>query len=170
MSLDQIRELLQSVEYFPASLHLEGDAQAIWDSLSDQAKAFCWVASKKQRPGPLTFKETFGYVWAHDEITMGRFATMSDDEKAEVLGFFTFQIHELTHHFDFLITPYGVNYHGKLFREYRVFQRFAPLLLRETGPPCGRFVDYNPIEDCFHRMSSKLHGGRPTTSPLRSKL
>jgi hypothetical protein len=145
MSLEKFRELLQSVEYFPASLQLEVDAQAMWESLPGQAKAFCWVAAKKERPGPLTFKEAFGYVWAHDEMTMECLATMSDDEKAEVLGFFTFQIHELTHHFDFLITPFGVNYHGKLFREYRAFQRFAPLLLREAGPPCGRFVDYDPV-------------------------
>ena len=98
----------------------------------------------------MTFREAWGHVWADDRMTMDSFAALSNDQKAEVLGFFTFQIHELTHHFDFLITPLGTNFHSKLFREYRAFQRLAPLMLREGSVPAGRFVDYDPAAGGKH--------------------
>jgi len=144
MSLQKIREILQSAAYMPGSLQLEIQRQALWNDLSSGAKAFVWVAMDKEKPGRATFDEMYGHVWAEDEMTMSLFAGMPRDEQAEVLGFFTFEIHELTHHFDFLTTPFGANFHGKLFREYRAMQRFAPLLL--AGPvPAGRFVDYDPF-------------------------
>ena len=156
MSLNDVHELLQSIEYRPASLSLELETQRLSECLSGEARTFVWIATKKTSPGILSFKETFGHVWADDATTMATFAGLSREVKAEVLGFFTFQIHELTHHFDFLITPVGVNYHSKWFREYRAFQSFAPLLLRQGTVPGGRLVDYNPAANGRSLPSDQL--------------
>jgi hypothetical protein len=57
MSLESVRELLESVKYLPASLQLDCDAQRLTENLSGQAKAFCWIATHKDKPGPMTFHE-----------------------------------------------------------------------------------------------------------------
>ncbi|HEX4020228.1 MAG TPA: hypothetical protein VHX63_03710 [Acidobacteriaceae bacterium] len=148
MSLRNTNKLFESAAYLPASLQLEFQAQQLWDHLSERSQACIRIAMHKTQPGPPTFREMWGHVWAGDSAITTDFAALSMDEKAEVLGFFTFQIHELTHHFDFLTTPYGANFQGKLFREYLAFQRFAPLFLREVVPHGNRyrerFVDYDP--------------------------
>lgn len=169
MPLDEVREALQSAEYLPASVRFDLAEQQLWDRLSPQAKAFCWLATGKTSPGLLTFQETYGRVWADNPHTLDAFAHLAEDAKAEVLAFFTFLIHEYTHHFDFLITPFGANYHSKWFREYRAFQRFAPLLLRQSSLPDGRMIDYSPPAEAnqeFREAFRKVHDTSATLEAL----
>jgi hypothetical protein len=140
MPLDAVRDLLESAAYLPASVRFQ--MPSLWPSLSAEARFFVWIATDKQSEGLVTFDEMYGRVWADDRMTSDAFDKLPDEAKAEVLALFTFEIHELTHHIDFLITPYGVNFHSKLMREYNAFRRFVPPLLREGTVPDGRLIDY----------------------------
>jgi len=169
MALAEARELLQSMEYLPASVRFDLAQEKLWTSLSAASRSFCWAASGKKSPGQMSFNEAFGRVWTNDPATLSAFASLTDESKAEALAFFTLLVHEYTHHFDFLITPFGVNYHGKWFREYRAFQRFAPLLLQQPSFPDGRFIDYTPptsASEEFREAFKEVHDISATLEAL----
>jgi hypothetical protein len=168
MALAEVRELLQSMEYLPASVRFDLAQQGMWASLSKSAQHFCWIATGKQSPGPMSFKEAFGHVWADEPTTLSAFESLTDESKAEVLAVFTFLIHEYTHHFDFLMTPFGVNYHGKWFREYLAFQRFAPLLLQLPSLPEGRLIDYTTPADASQEFRDAFKAVHDTSATLEA--
>ena len=64
--------------------------------------------------------------WKKDGAVRTTYDRLSETEKAEVLGFLTFPIHEMTHHVDHLTTPFGILYHASCCAEYVAMQRFAP--------------------------------------------
>jgi len=140
-------KLLGAAAYMPRAVRFDFAYDQLWNGLSQAARVFCRIAIDPDKPPKPTLNELYGRVWANDRLIIKAFDKLSDEEKAEVLGFFTFEIHELTHHIDFLITPYGTNFHSKLFREFIAFQNVVPLLLNEDIPlPSGRWVDWNPQE------------------------
>jgi len=145
MALPELKKLLEGAAYSPRSLSFAFDAEKLWPSLSARAHGFLWIATGMAEPGPVPFDRMYGRVWADDPDTMTVFDSLNRDEQAEVLAVYTYEIHELTHHSDYLITPYGFNIHGKLLREYVAFQRFVPLLLADPRPAGCRLVDWDPL-------------------------
>src|SRR3977135_2122236 len=69
----------------------------------------------------------------------------------KVLGFYTLDVHELTHHLDFMSTPFGINFHQKPLFEFLVFQNFSANLLLHPE----YLVGGNRLQD-FHALLAKI--------------
>ena len=110
------------------------------------ARGFIELASGLPKQGYYSLYDLYARSWHEDEPMVLDFfnSTLDDRAKIEVLAFYTSYIHELTHHTDMMITPFGVNYHLKLCREYLNFQSFGRELLNNSHliMPFTRIIDY----------------------------
>jgi hypothetical protein len=144
MALREVVEQLGEAAYYASTLRFEFEHDRLWKALSPEVRAFCRIAMDKWDEGRPSFKQSYGSVWTKSPAIIDAYQNLSEDKRAEALAFFTYEIHELTHHIDYLITPYGANFHSKLFRQYLAMQDFTPVLLASGQLPNTRLVDWNP--------------------------
>jgi hypothetical protein len=117
-------DLFESIEYNINSLELSIPRGLMNDS-SKWTRTFIEIASGKSQNGYYSWGQLFNKPWCEDQRTLDFFdKSLSNKDKIEVLKFYTSHIHELTHHTDMLITPFGINYQSKLLREYLNLQDF----------------------------------------------
>jgi hypothetical protein len=107
---------------------------------------------------------------------------LNEDSKTEVLGYLTFLIHEITHHIDHTITPYGLNFHTKACLEFLGFQKLIPILLESypnllDGKPfisaAQDISKYPKIEKELNELygkSSFFDAYRPSYNSFKVKL
>jgi hypothetical protein len=130
MSLSKLINLLDKLEYRPHSVKLfVEDADTVVLSLSPPAQGFMWRLKGDYTPGYATWNDIYGRRWSDTPELLEAYRGLEPEERAEVLGFCNFMLHELTHHTDFMATPFGANFHVKACLEFVVMQEFAPKLL-----------------------------------------
>jgi hypothetical protein len=85
---------------------------------------------------------------------------LDDNERVRFLGFYTIDPHELTHHIDFMTTPFGTNFHCKALQEYLIFQQFASELLKNPKIINNRMrlLDFDSVVSAkSNKVSNKLN-------------
>ncbi|MEL6159938.1 MAG: hypothetical protein AAFR18_12025 [Cyanobacteria bacterium J06627_32] len=136
---------IQGVKYLLETCEMLSPITMMQDA-SLNTRAFIEIASGKPHQGYYSLEALYGRKWNEDEpIVLDFFLNcLDDDSRVESLIFYTSYIHELTHHTDMMITPFGVNYHGKLCREYISFQDFGKALLNSQNliKEFGRIPDF----------------------------
>jgi hypothetical protein len=96
------------------------------------------------KPGHgITLGQLYDRRWADDPPLMRAFRALPKADRVGVLGFVTFILHEMTHHIDFLTTPFGLNFHSKTIREYWSMQDFAPVLLENPELIPARLIEFD---------------------------
>lgn len=135
-------EMLKRAGYSPRTLNLELRGRELFGSLSSEARVFLFLALELEGEGAIAVGQLYGKRWLEVPSTMERFRALSEAARIEVLGFVTLMLHEVTHHLDFLSTPFGLNFHVKTMREYWSMQDFAPILLENPELIPQRFVDF----------------------------
>jgi hypothetical protein len=146
-------DVLGKTGYSPRTLNLEYQGRELFGSLSSPAKVFLFLAMELEEEGPISVGQLYGKRWLEDSSTMEHFRELPDDARTEVLAFVTLMLHEITHHLDFLSTPFGLNFHIKTMREYWSLQDFVPILLENPELIPDRFVDFG---DHWDRVRASL--------------
>ena len=158
MSLDELRTHIDVLEYQPQSAKISFSAE-LFSVLSLKARVFVRLMTDKLDEGYLTTKELYGTRWSDDPSLLRRYEQLDESEKTEVLSIVTMDLHEATHHIDFMLTPFGANFHGKSCLEYLAFQEFVPELLKYPEfvsklQPLVNFDDF--LDTCKQKVDSKL--------------
>lgn len=145
MSVNALREILSAAAYSPHTAELIGRS-SLRHALSPAAGSFVqrFIAEKEgNRWGIRWAKLIPDEPWPKD--TLAQYKKLDNEERAEILAFCTFNLHEITHHIDFLTTPFGTNFHGKAVREYISLQRLAPDLMKYANTALVRpLVSFAP--------------------------
>jgi hypothetical protein len=136
-------DVLGKTGYSPRTLNLELQGRDLFGSLSSPARVFLFLTMELEEGGLISVGQIYSKRWLEDSNTMKRFRELSEDVRIEVLGFVTLMVHEITHHLDFLSTPFGLNFHIKTIREYWSLQDFVPILLENPEMIPERFVDFD---------------------------
>lgn len=149
MSLRRLKERLFSSDYKPHSAYLDISFATLLDDLSAPARAVVELILREAGLGAHVELSAFlglpPLTKLGSELPLERYLSLSDSERAEVLCALTFDLHELTHHIDFLTTPFGANFHCRASNEYIDLQRFVPELLLTAGEGLDRpLVDWHP--------------------------
>lgn len=142
MATELFVDVLGKTGYSPRTLNIELQGGELFGSLSRPARVFLFLALGLEGDGPISVGQLYGKRWRDDANTMQRFRKLPEDARIEVLGFVTLMLHEITHHLDFLSTPFGLNFHIKTIREYWSLQDFVPILLENPELIPERFVDF----------------------------
>jgi hypothetical protein len=137
------RDVVGAIGYKPRTLNLKLHGQELFNSLSSPAREFLLLALRLEKGGSISVGHLYDKRWLDDCNTMLCFRRLSDDTRIEVLSFVTVMLHEVTHHLDFLTTPFGLNFHIKTMREYWSLQEFVPVLLENPELIPERFVDFD---------------------------
>jgi hypothetical protein len=148
-------DVLGKTGYSPRTLNLEVQDHDLFASLSIPAKAFLFLTMNLKENERISVGQLYGKRWADDSDVIGHFRELSEDVRIEVLAFVTLMLHEITHHVDFLSTPFGLHFHLKTIREYWSLQYFAPILLENPELIPERFVDFGSHYD---RVTSSQAG------------
>jgi hypothetical protein len=161
MSLAKLLHHYDKAKYRPHSLRLDTQGLFPWELLSPPVQQFLYLlfqetAGDHFKPGPDRFSLHLLAMIPNVSLTSlpsvrDAYEDLSDDEKMEVLGFFTFPIHEHTHHIDYLTTPFGVTYHLHCCAEYIAMQRFIPTLIKQQG-----WLPSKPLAYCDEFLSPDL--------------
>jgi len=99
-------------------------------------------AMDKYETGYVSYSELYETRWCEKPRILAHYERLDAEQKNEVLGFVALTLHELTHHIDFLTTPFGVNFHAKTCREYINFQAFSQFLLADHKLVPAGFLAY----------------------------
>ena len=67
--------------------------------------------------------------WTKDKIAHTYYWGLPPTRRMELLACLTSFIHEISHKFDFLTNPFGLNFYAQTLREYHKFQKFFPQIL-----------------------------------------
>jgi len=127
-NVNKLKESIHSYEYKPSSLSYP-DRRYELSSYPLMVRHF--VSLITQKYGWLSLKDVYyKRIFDDKKLLDSYYSILNADERIDFLTFFTIDVHELTHHVDFMTTPFGVNYHYKLCAEYIAFQEFIPQLLR----------------------------------------
>ena len=112
-------------------------------AISPEAQEFIWLASGcPDKTGPVSLEDSYGHRWVDDPQLLTKWVQLPRFAQIETLIFVMAEVHEVIHHVDFLCTPFAVNLHSKIIREYWALQDFAPILLdrRELMP--NRMIEF----------------------------
>jgi hypothetical protein len=146
--LESIRKWLAQVEYDPRSISFGAGLAIDADLLSLESQVFVELWTRRES-AYLTLFDLHRGTWAEKKL-LDEYRALPDAEKSKILAIATFSVHELTHHFDLLLTPYGANFHGKIFREYHWMES-------ELAAPLAEFI----------RKTAAAGGARSQTSLRR---
>ena len=141
MSLDAVKQYFYYSDYRPLSNQLMGDPN-LMKRLSRMAKAvlMTFINNSSQDVGFLRWVDLIPpKPW--DRVQLRLYETLSSDEKAEVLGVATYLLHEVTHHMDYMTTPFGVHVRARACLEYLTLQEMARPLQWGVWPLDRTLVD-----------------------------
>src|SRR6516162_372348 len=111
--------------------------------MSGEAREFIWLAAGSPSENKrLTLKQQYGHPWRDDPLLISRWRKLPQTAQLETLVFVMSEVHEVIHHVDFLCTPFAVNLHTKLMREYWALQDFAPFLLKRPELMPSRLIEF----------------------------
>jgi hypothetical protein len=110
------------------------------DTLSVMSRAL--FAMSLDRAPTQTLNYMYNFLWRHDAEVMRHWRCMKLAEKVEALTVAVAEVHETTHHVDFLCTPFAVTLHTRTMREYWGLQYFAPLLIEQPELLPGRLIEF----------------------------
>ncbi|MGD1838346.1 MAG: hypothetical protein ACPKPY_09870 [Nitrososphaeraceae archaeon] len=128
---DDVLNIIQFYEYKPSSISYPPPND--FNSYPLNVRAFISMLTGKWEGFP-SYGDLYNKrIFDDKELLNDYFGFMNIAERNKFLAFYTIEIHELTHHIDFMSTPFGVNYYYKLLNEYIAFQRFVPELLKSNS-------------------------------------
>jgi hypothetical protein len=147
MNDDELIELFRSYEYKPHSLLYPEIKHEFKSSL----KHLCLpTATTITNEGNRI--ELDSVVSAAYKLSLSYYYNSLDTkDRIRFLGLLSVDIHELTHHIDFMTSPFGVNFHTKALGEYIAFQQFVPELLKHPE----FIIDGRRLLDFDDLLSSK---------------
>ena len=126
MPTSQLLNRLRGTSFSPRSL-LITHPQSLIASLSLNSRAFFNLTLGDT--SNMTVLDITSDKWREDSLATDFFWKSSKDQRTEILALIASLIHEYTHRIDFLISPFGLHYYGKLILEYTTMQLFMPIAI-----------------------------------------
>jgi hypothetical protein len=139
--------------YEPRLTKIEIQGTILFSRVPVQGQAFLTETMGVSGHGALTARQMYGRRWADDPAVMREFRKLGESDKLSVLKFISAEIHEVTHHVDYLRTPFGASFHSRSIREHLALRRLAPLLLARP-----ELLDIRPL---WKLEETQLSNGDP---------
>jgi hypothetical protein len=113
------------------------------------ATRFFFSLANKGKGRALELAQIYLPRWPDDPDLLTQFNRLKEDEKLEALCLYTIPIHEIRHHADMVLTPFGVGFYLGLAAEYLGFQKFSPFLLQNQD-----FIQAGALRDLDARLET----------------
>ena len=118
---DKLHQIYQSYEYRPHSL-IFPDRQNELNSLPRKLQLFLSRFAEKD---DFDINELYGKrISDDDRLLKFYYDYLNTEERSYFMAFYTIDTHEVTHHVDFMTTPFGVYFHQKACMEFIALHRF----------------------------------------------